>query len=395
MSYIFYSLLNIYVSIREIKFVTKERESEAVILDKDAYIKAADYSIITEKVKLLETVVSLITFMIWVNCGLNHLEIIINNFGIENDIVKSIIFINSFIAINYIIAIPFSIYSTFIIDKEFGFSKITPKLYIQDELKSIGLFLIFGSLIIAGISYIIDNFADWWIYGFIFMFSIIILINAIYPTIIAPMFNKFSPLENKETEESIKKLLEKVGFQSSGVFKIDASKRDSRLNAYFGGLGKSKRVVLFDTLIEKLSLNELLAVLGHELGHFKNRDMIKNIATTGIIFLLFFVIFSHIPETLFNELRIENSSYSIIIIFFIFSPILSYFLMPIISLLSRNNEYKADKFGAELVSKDDLKNALLKLANENKGFPKADNLYIFFYYSHPPLIERLAILEKM
>jgi STE24 endopeptidase len=187
-------------------------------------------------------------------------------------------------------------------------------------------------------------------------------------------------------------LLNKVGFSSSGVFCVDASKRDNRLNAYFGGLGKTKRVVLFDTLLNKLTHNELLAVLGHELGHFKNGDIIKNITIMGIVLFCFFAIFGNISDEVFLKLHILNEPYSIITLFLIFSNAFSFFLMPLISFISRHNEYNADKFGSDLVSKQDLINALLKLANENKSFPLSHKIYIFFYYSHPPLIERLKEL---
>ena len=173
---------------------------------------------------------------------------------------------------------------------------------------------------------------------------------------------------------------------------MDASKRDNRLNAYFGGLGATKRVVLFDTLIEKLTHNELLAVLGHELGHFKNGDILKNIGIMGVVMFLFFAIFGNLPEELFLGLKLNNEPYAIIAVFMIFSPILSFFLMPLISMISRHNEYAADEFGSNLSTKEDLVNALLKLANENKSFPLSHPMYIFFYYSHPPLVERFKEL---
>jgi STE24 endopeptidase len=214
----------------------------------------------------------------------------------------------------------------------------------------------------------------------------------LYPVIRDKMFDKFSPLSDKELEGKINKLLEQVGFQSSGVFSVDASKRDNRLNAYFGGLGSTKRVVLFDTLVEKLTHNELLAVLGHELGHFKNGDILKNIAIMGFVMFVFFAIFGNLPDELFLGLGVSNQSYAIITAFLIFSPILSFFLLPLISAISRHNEYAADEFGSNMQTKEDLINALLKLANENKSFPLSHPVYIFFHYSHPPLVERLKAL---
>ena len=269
---------------------------------------------------------------------------------------------------------------------------MTPALFIKDTLKTGFLFLVFGSIVIAGISYIISSFDTWWIWGFVFIFAVIILINMLYPVIRDKMFDKFDKLKDEELEKKIENLLDEVGFKSSGVFSVDASKRDNRLNAYFGGLGATKRVVLFDTLVEKLSHNELLAVLGHELGHFKNGDIMKNIGIMGVIMFIFFAIFGNLPEELFLGLNIANEPYAIITVFMIFSPILSFFLMPLISMISRHNEYAADEFGSNLSSKEDLVSALLKLANENKSFPLSHPIYIFFYYSHPPLVQRFKEL---
>jgi STE24 endopeptidase len=269
---------------------------------------------------------------------------------------------------------------------------MTPNLYIKDTIKSGILFLVFGSAVIGIVSFIITTFNNWWIWGFVFIFAVIILINMLYPVIRDKMFDKFEPLKDKELEEKINNLLSQVGFKSSGVFSVDASKRDNRLNAYFGGLGSTKRVVLFDTLIEKLSHNELLAVLGHELGHFKNGDILKNIAIMGVVMFIFFAIFGNLSDEIFLGLSLNNEPYAIITLFLIFSPILSFFLMPLISLISRHNEYAADEFGSNMQSKQDLVNALLKLANENKSFPLSHPIYIFFYYSHPPLVERFKEL---
>ena len=160
-------------------------------------------------------------------------------------------------------------------------------LFVKDTIKTGILFLVFGSLVVAGISFIINSFQSWWIWGFAFIFAVIILINMLYPVIRDKMFDKFEKLKDKELEAKIENLLDKVGFKSSGVFSVDASKRDNRLNAYFGGLGSTKRVVLFDTLVEKLTHNELLAVLGHELGHFKNGDILKNIGIMGLVMFIY------------------------------------------------------------------------------------------------------------
>ncbi|MFW2599267.1 M48 family metallopeptidase [Aliarcobacter butzleri] len=384
-----YFAFNIYTSFMQIGFIKEARNLKAIILDSNKYLEAADYAIEKEKLALASTFYDFILFILWIGFGLSYLDSLVQ---IDSYWLKAIVFVDLFIIINWILTLPFELYSTFKLNKKYEFSNITPALFIKDTIKTGVLFLVFGSLVIAGISFIINNFPSWWIFGFIFIFAVIILINMLYPVIRDKMFDKFEKLKDKELEEKIEKLLDEVGFKSSGVFSVDASKRDNRLNAYFGGLGSTKRVVLFDTLVEKLTHNELLAVLGHELGHFKNGDILKNIGIMGFVMFVFFAIFGNLSDELFLGLNLQNEPYAIITVFLIFSPILSFFLMPLISLISRHNEYAADSFGSNLATKEDLVTALLKLANENKSFPLSHPLYIFFYYSHPPLIERFKEL---
>ncbi|MGB5866359.1 MAG: M48 family metallopeptidase [Arcobacteraceae bacterium] len=387
--YCVYFLVNVYTVFMQIDYVKKARLQSAVILTASKFKVAGNYGVESQKLSLISIFYEFILFFMWISFGLVALDSVTNSFeGWQ----KAVVFVDLFIIINWLLSLPFELYKTFKLDKKYEFSNMTPALFIKDTIKGGFLFLVFGSLVIAGLTYIIENFPSWWVYGFIFIFAVIILINALYPLIRDKMFDKFSPLADEELAKKINKLLEEVGFKSSGVFSVDASKRDNRLNAYFGGLGSTKRVVLFDTLVEKLTHNELLAVLGHELGHFKNGDILKNIGIMGFVMFVFFAIFGNIPEEFFLQLNLNNEPYAVIIVFLMFSPILSFFLMPLISAMSRHNEYAADEFGSNLSTKEDLVNALLKLANENKSFPLSHPLYIFFHYSHPPLVERLKEL---
>ena len=242
---------------------------------------------------------------------------------------------------------------------------------------------------------IISNFDLWWLWSFVFIFAVVIMINMLYPAFRAMFFDKLTPLENEELDDEIKTLMDKTGFVSSGVFVSDASKRDARLNAYFGGFGKAKRVVLFDTLIEKLSTKELLAVLGHELGHFAHGDIYKNIALVGSMLLAMFAIFGNLPESLYLELGMSESPALVMILLLLFMPVLGFVMMPIMGIVSRHNEYEADRMGSELGGPSgaiELANALKKLVTENKSFPLSHPIYIFFHYTHPPVIERLKVL---
>lgn len=307
----------------------------------------------------------------------------------------NIAIVMGFLIINSIISLPFEYYSKFVLDKEYGFNKSTLALWVKDTLISFVLTLLFGSLVVWGIYTIVTSFTLWWLWSFLFIFGVVVLINMLYPTFRAMFFDKLTPLEDEELDESIKKLMDKTGFVSSGVFVSDASKRDGRLNAYFGGFGKAKRVVLFDTLIEKLTNKELLAVLGHELGHFAHGDIYKNIALVGAMLFTMFAIFGNLPESLYLELGMSESPYVMMILLMLFMPVLGFIMMPIMGIVSRHNEYEADRMGSELggpAGSIELANALQKLVTENKSFPLSHPLYIFFYYTHPPVLERLKEL---
>jgi len=389
--YFIYILLKIYISVMEIGYVSREKGETPVILLPSNYIKAAQYKIASERMSILSDFVDYGMFLFWMGFGLKWLDSVIM---IDDVLVKSVVYLLSFLAINYLVSLPFDIYKSFFLDKKFGFSNIDLKLYLTDTIKSLLLTAIFGGGVIYVIAMIIQKFESWWLYGFGVVFLLILFINMIYPTLIAPIFNKFEILKDEDLKSSIENLLQHAGLKTSGVFTIDASKRDNRLNAYFGGLGKSKRVVLYDTLIEKLSKNELLAVLGHELGHFKHKDIFKNIFMMGSLMFLMFFIFGNLPVELFNTVGVMKTPYTVIAMFLIFSPILSFLFMPIFGLVSRANEYAADEYGAECEDEVSLANALEKLANENKSFPKSHPVYIFFYFTHPPLVERLKRLGK-
>ena len=318
-----------------------------------------------------------------------------NSIFLEDDAMKNIAVVMGFLVIGSVISLPFSYYEKFVLDSAFGFNKSSLGLWIKDTLISFVMTLIFGSLVVWGIYLIISNFDLWWLWSFVFIFAVVILINMLYPAFRATFFDKLTPLEDEELDGEIKTLMDKTGFVSSGVFVSDASKRDARLNAYFGGFGKAKRVVLFDTLIEKLTTKELLAVLGHELGHFAHGDIYKNIALVGAMLFAMFGIFGNLPQSLYLEMGMSESPALMMILLLLFMPVLGFIMMPIMGIVSRHNEYEADKMGSELGGPSgaiELANALKKLVTENKSFPLSHPVYIFFHYTHPPVIERLKAL---
>lgn len=373
----------------QIGYIADEKNSEAVLMTPEKFKIAGEYAVKKERLALVGTVVDYVLFVWWVTVGFAWLTTAL---GTDNSVLDAVLFLFGFIAIGYIVSLPFEIYQTFELDKEYGFTQTTPKLYVVDQLKSAAMFFVFGGLIFYALAWIIMNVSNWWIWGFALLFVVALLVNIIYPTIIAPIFNNFTPLEEGELKTDIEKMMEGVGLKSDGVFVLDASKRDSRLNAYFGGLGKSKRVVLFDTLMEKLNHKELLAVLGHELGHFSHGDIWKNIGMMGVLLFAAFFLLGNLPESLFFDMGVEMKAGVEIAMMILLVALISFIFTPMMSFVSRHNEYAADEFGSELGGKENLVSALIKLIQENKSFPKSHPMYAFFYYTHPPVLERLAEL---
>lgn len=384
---IFYLLPNVIIDFLQIKKIKEYANKPAIILNENDYKTSAAYQISTLKLNIIENIFSFCVLCVWVLFGLNYLQ---NLF--DNSLLESIFFIISFFIINYLISLPFNIIQTFKIDKKFGFSTITPKLFITDLLQNLVLSAVFGFVILWALLFVM-KFDYWYLYGFVILFSFIIILNIIYLPLIAPLFNTFTPLENKELETKIQDLLTKAGFKASSIMVMDAKRRDNRLNAFFGGIGKSKKIVLFDTLLEKVSQPGLLAVLGHELGHFKHKDIIGNILVSGIVIFILFLIAGNLPLSLFQELGLEKTNASTLIALILIAPFIIFWIQPIISFNSRKNEYRADRYGASLTSASCLKEALIRLVNENKSFPYSHPAYIFFHYSHPPLLERLSALD--
>ncbi|ELX1389708.1 M48 family metallopeptidase [Campylobacter coli] len=386
-----YTALLSWISYAQIRFLEREKDKQAQILSEKDYQNAADIAIENEKFKLFSNFYMLIVNIAWIGFGFLYLkELLIS----ENSRFENTLFLLAFLIITSILNLPLSIYESFVKDKAHGFSNMTLKLFIKDTIKSLILTLIFGFLILYALLFCYDFFGTfWWLAAFIFAFCVIVIINVIYPTLIAPIFNKMEKLEDENLLSKINDLMKQCGFNANGVYVIDASKRDKRLNAYFGGLFKSKRVVLFDTLLKALSERELLAVLGHELGHFVHKDIIKALINGAITMFLLFFIFAHLPDFVYQESHLEGVNGGVFALLFIFANIFSFIISPLINALSRKNEFAADQHGAKVTSKEDMKNALLALARENKAFIKTSKIYTFFYLSHPSISDRIKALS--
>lgn len=299
---------------------------------------------------------------------------------------------------NSALGLPLSYYSTFKIEQAFGFNKMTIGLFIKDLFKGLMLSLVIGIPLLYLVMWLMNSLgATWWLWvcGVMVVFNLLIL--TIYPTFIAPLFNKFTPLDDLELKARIETLLTKCGFKSQGVFVMDGSKRSSHGNAYFTGLGSSKRIVFFDTLLKQLSHDEIIAVLAHELGHFKHKHILKQMLTSFAIMLIGLFIFSLLINQSWFYVGLNISQInpaSGLLLLFILTNIISLPLAPLSSMMSRKNEFEADDFAKANANKQDLISGLVKLYRDNASTLTPDDLYVKFYYSHPPASLRIANLER-
>ncbi|AFV97873.1 MULTISPECIES: M48 family metallopeptidase [unclassified Sulfuricurvum] len=387
--YTLYIIIRLYVSVMQIGYINQIKRKGAVLMGEREYLDAANYAVAKEKLGMMETFVEYGLFLIWIGGMMAWLD---SALVAQSPLTQTIIAVMGLIVINGLVMLPFGWIAKFKIDAKYGFNRSSTAQFVKDTFISTLLTLVIGSFMVWIVSMIITSSELWWLWSFTFIMAVVIAINMFFPTIRALFFDKVTPLEDPTLREQIEALMAKTGFISSGVFISDASKRDARLNAYFGGLGKSKRVVLFDTLIQKLSPSELIAVLGHELGHFAHGDLYKNIAIVGAMLFGMFALFGNLPETLYMELGVSQSPHIIMMLFILLLPVVSFVMMPLMGLMSRHNEYEADRTGAELGGAEHLVNALKKLVAENKSFPLSHPLYRFFHTTHPPVVDRLRAL---
>lgn len=296
-----------------------------------------------------------------------------------------------------ILEMPLQLYSTFVLEARFGFNKMTWQLYVQDTLKGVLLGAVLGLPLLAGVLWLMARMGTyWWLYVWGAWMSFNLLILFIYPTFIAPIFNKFSPLQDAVMKARIEALLNRCGFTAQGLFVMDGSKRSAHGNAYFTGFGKSKRIVFFDTLLARLSMNEVEAVLAHELGHFKHRHVVKRIVSTFAMSLVFLAILGQVMQTtwFYQGLGVNTPSTALaLLLFFMALPVFTFLLNPLMSAYSRKHEFEADAYAAKQTAAQDLINALVKLYQDNAATLTPDPLYSQFYDSHPPAAVRIAHLQ--
>ena len=292
---------------------------------------------------------------------------------------------------------PFDLYRTFVIEARYGFNKMTLALYLADALKSLMLGAVLGLPLLSGVLWLMERMGgNWWLYvwGVWVAFSLLLLF--IYPTFIAPLFNKFLPLQDESLKARIEALLLKCGFTAQGLFVMDGSRRSSHGNAYFTGFGKARRIVFFDTLLSRLTPAEIESVLAHELGHFKHRHIMKRILFTFAMSLAFLWLLAQLMQAswFYQGLGVAAPSTALaLLLFFLVLPVFSFLLHPLTSHYSRKHEFEADDYAARQTDAHDLSSALVKMYQDNAATLTPDPLYSTFYDSHPPALARIAHLK--
>ena len=395
------TVMRVYLSQRQINHVAQNRakvpESFAENISLEDHQKAADYTTAKVKFGRLPLFYDVALLLLWtLGGGLDWLDK--NLITLElSPILTGIAVILVYTFISAMLDLPFSIYSTFVIEEKFGFNRTTVKTFIIDMLKGSLLGLVMGIPLLYVILWLMEQAGDpWWLYAWLVISGFSVFMMWVYPTWIAPIFNKFEPLEEGETLNRITSLLQRCGFNSNGIFVIDGSKRSSHGNAYFSGFGRNKRIVFFDTLLKMLSDDELEAVLAHELGHFKKKHIIKGMAISFSTTLLALAVLAWLmkSEWFYTALGISNAStYMALLLFALVMPVFTFVFQPLFSIFSRKNEFEADAFAAEQTDAKYLIQALVGLYRENANTLTPDPIYSAFYDSHPPAPVRIAQLN--
>lgn len=367
------------------------------IYNKEKYEKQQHYAKVNSKFSMITSSFSFLLIIVFLFI---RGFAVLNNYlleSFENQLVIGLLFFAVLYFASDLLSLPFTIYDTFVIEQKFGFNKITPKLFVVDKLKSYLLTLIIGGGLYALIFVLYRHTEQYfWLYCWLAITLIMLFFTMFYSNIIVPLFNKQKPLSNQNLKANIEKLSQKVGFKLDNVFEIDGSKRSSRANAYFTGIGPKKRIVLYDNLINQLSENEIVAVLAHEIGHYKHKHtlsgMLVSIVQMGI---MLFVLSLFIADPLFSKvLGVEEPVFHISIITFalLYSPI-STLTGLFMNIWSRKNEYQADAFAKKYTNGEDLISALKKLAENNLSNLTPHPFYVWANYSHPTILQRIERLE--
>jgi STE24 endopeptidase len=363
-----------------------------------AHQKAADYSQAKLKLGNIDGLLSIAVLLSLTLGGGINLAFSYWPTVIESSLWAGVAATASIFLLMTLIETPTSLYQTFVIEEKFGFNKSSIGQFIKDQVMQLSLGAAIGLPILALILWVMDNVGPlWWLWAWGILMGFSLLMSWLYPTVIAPLFNKFTPMEDGSLKDRIQGLLTRCGFNSQGIFIMDGSKRSGHGNAYFTGLGNNKRIVFFDNLVASLEEEELEAVLAHELGHFKCKHVIKMLIATSIMSLISFAVLGWLISQawFYNGLGVEQASNAAaLLLFMLVSSTFTFFMQPISAFFQRKFEFEADDFAANNAKADKMISALVKLYEENANTLTPDPLYSAFHYSHPPAAIRIAHLES-
>jgi STE24 endopeptidase len=398
-------LLKLYLSWRQARHVWQHRGqvpaafAQAITLQ--AHQKAADYTLAKSRLGTAELAWSTVILLGWTLLGgLSALDALIGASPMAQwgPLAQQVALVAAFALIGAVLDLPLSWYSTFVLEERFGFNKMTPGLWLGDLLKSSLVGAVIGLPILALILWLMGSTGGlWWLWAWAAWMGFNLLILVLYPTVIAPLFNKFEPLQDEQLKSRVSALMRRCGFSAKGLFVMDGSKRSAHANAYFTGFGAAKRVVFYDTLLKQLTPDEVDAVLAHELGHFRHKHIVQRIVmlfglSLGALWLLGWLsqqVWFYSGLGVQVHLNAPNDALALLL-FLLVVPVFSYFVSPLSAHLSRRHEFQADAYACAQTSGSDLSSALLKLYKDNASTLTPDPLFARFYYSHPPASERLA-----
>jgi len=393
--------IQLWLVARQVKHVRANRAAvPAAFAEKiglEAHQKAADYTIAKNQLERIEIILGCALLLIWtLGGGLSLLDETVRQFS-DSILVTGTAFLISMTIIMSILDLPMSLWRTFVLEQKFGFNRTTLKTFVGDLVKQTIIMLLIATPLIALVLWLMENSGpQWWIYVWAVWIGFGLLMMWAYPTFIAPLFNKFSPLEDDSLRNRIQSLMERCGFKSNGIFVVDGSRRSGHGNAYFTGLGKNKRIVFFDTLLDSLAEDEVEAVLAHELGHFRRKHILKRIIMMAVISFAGLALLGWLiqQDWFYTALGMQQSSlHAALALFMLVMPVFTLFLHPITAWYSRQHEFEADDFAAEQSNANDLIKALVKLYEENANTLTPDPLYSSFHDSHPPAPVRVAHLS--
>ena len=398
-------LTRFYLASRQIRHVARHRdavpEAFAGTISLEAHQKAADYTIAKARFGMLEMAFASAVLLGWTLLGgidtLNQ-ALAGSSLAAWGSLAPQLALLAAFGLISGVLDLPFTLYSTFRIEERFGFNKMTFKLWLADLVKSTLVGLVIGLPIVALILWLMGSAGRlWWLWAWGAWMGFNLLVLVLYPTVIAPLFNKFQPLEDEALKARVTALMQRCGFAAKGLFVMDGSKRSAHANAYFTGFGAAKRVVFYDTLLKQLSPGEVDAVLAHELGHFKHKHIIKRIVSMFAMSLAGFALLGWLSSQVWfytglgvrPNLAGANDALALLL-FLLVVPLFSFFISPVFAQFSRKHEFEADAYAVAQTDGKDLQSALLKLYQDNASTLTPDPVFVKFYYSHPPASERLV-----